>query len=459
MTKPLDNAIKHSEREKDRFLAELQDFLRIPSVSSDPAHDPDVFNAAVWVSDRLKALGAADVQIFKTGKHPIVYGEVKGAQGSSHENDLPTVLIYGHYDVQRPDPIPEWISEPFDPVVRGEELFARGAVDNKGPIVASIAAIESMIQQGSMPVNVKFMIEGEEEVGSPSLPEFLETNRTLLRSDVSLNGDSGMAAVDMPTITYALRGSIWAGLTIKGPSTDLHSGLFGGVVHNPIHALAELIASMHDDRGRVTLPGFYDDVVPIDDHERAVLAEIPRDGPFTKAITGVPALWGDEAYTPVERTGARPTLDVLMIQGGAQKSAIPATAQASISMRLVPDQDPQKAYEQLRAFIELNAPPTVTWELHQYGGAKATLADRNSRWFIAMSEALESTWGMPPLNDRVGGSIPAVAMLSETLGIESVLIGVYRPGDNLHAPNEKIHIPTWERMIETIIRFLYAVEV
>lgn len=459
MTSTLEGAISHARNERDRFLAELQDFLRIPSISSDPQCDSDVARAAAWVAERLKTLGASEVHVHKTGKHPIVYGEVKGADVAGRAKELPTVLVYGHYDVQRPDPLDEWASEPFDPVVRGDSLFARGSVDNKGPIVAAIAAIESLMQAGSIPANIKFMIEGEEEVGSPSLPGFLAAHSTMLSADVSLNGDSGMAAVDIPTVTYALRGSVSAGLTIRGPSVDLHSGLFGGLVHNPIHALSELIAGMHDEQGRVSLPGFYQDVLPIDDDERAVLADIPRDEEFSKAITGVPALWGESAYTPVERTGARPTLDVLMIQGGAQKSAIPSTAQAIISMRLVPDQDPQRAYEQLRAYLELKAPPTVTWELSQFDGGRPSMVDRNNPWIAGMVKALESTWGKPALYDRVGGSIPAVSMLRDQLGIDSVLIGVYRPGDNLHAPNEKLHLPTWERTIETIIRFLHNLEV
>ncbi|MGB3712982.1 MAG: M20/M25/M40 family metallo-hydrolase [Candidatus Promineifilaceae bacterium] len=458
MTSSLIRAISHARNERDRFLAELQDFLEIPSISSDPLCDPDVAMAAAWVADRLKTLGATDVLVYKTGKHPIVYGEIKGASAGGQDKGLPTVLIYGHYDVQRPDPLEEWESEPFVPEIRGDELFARGAVDNKGPIVASIAAVESLIQAGSIPVNIKFMIEGEEEVGSPSLPGFLAKHETMLSSDISLNGDSGMAAVDTPTITYALRGSVETKLTIKGPSVDLHSGLFGGMVHNPIHALAELIAGMHDEQGCVTLPDFYQDVLAIDDDERADLAKIPRDEAFSLAITGVPALWGESAYTPVERTGARPTLDILMIQGGAQKSAIPATAQAIISMRLVPDQSPERAYEQLRSFVELNAPKSVTWEMSLFEGSRPSFVDRNTPWIAAMSKALESSWGTRPLYDRIGGSIPAVSMLRDQLGIDSVLIGVYRPGDNLHAPNEKLHLPTWERTIETIIRFFNNLE-
>jgi acetylornithine deacetylase/succinyl-diaminopimelate desuccinylase-like protein len=458
MTSSLNRAIGYARNEQGRFLVELQDFLRIPSISSDPLHDPDVAEAAAWVAERLKTLGSREVQVYKTGRHPIVYGEIRGTSDGVQDKDLPTVLVYGHYDVQSPDPLEEWESGPFDPEVRGDSLFARGAVDNKGPIVAAIAAVESLIQAGSIPANIKFMIEGEEEVGSPSLPGFLAEHETMLTSEISLNGDSGMAAVDIPTITYALRGSVSTMLTIKGPSVDLHSGLFGGLIHNPIHALAELIAGMHDEDGNVTLPDFYEDVLPLKDDERLVLAEIPRDTAFTIAITGVPALWGDSAYSPVERTGARPTLDILMIQGGARKSAIPAKAQADISMRLVPNQSPQRTYEQLRSYIDTNTPKTVTWELSRFEGSSPSLIDRNNPWIAAMSKALESSWGTRPLFDRVGGSIPAVSMLRDQLGIDSVLIGVYRPGDNLHAPNEKLHLPTWERTIETIIHFFHNLE-
>ena len=454
MTSRVERAISHAKNERDRFVSELDGFLRIPSISIDPRHDPDTVEAAIWVANRLKALGATEVRVHKTGKHPIITGEVKSTGGRNEDAAAPTVLMYGHYDVQLPDPIDEWASAPFDPVIRDDEMYARGAVDNKGPIVAAIAAVESLLQAGSLPVNAKFLIEGEEEIGSPSLASFLEKNGDLLSSDISLNGDSGMATVDIPTITYGLRGLIAAELIVRGPTVDLHSGLFGGAVHNPIHALAELLAGMHDERGRITLPGFYDDVVSLDDEERSLLAEIPRDDAGILALSGAPAIWGDEAFTAAERTSARPTLDVLMVQGGAQKSAIPASAMASVSMRLVPNQTSQQAFDQLRSFVEQNAPPTVTWEINLQSVAEPSLFNRNSRWIKAMSEALASAWGKRPLLDRMGGSIPAVSMLKDYLGVDSVLSGLYRPGDNLHAPNEKLHLPTWERMIDTIIHFL-----
>ena len=338
MTGETHSAIIYAREESERYVSELEEFLRIRSISSDPSHDADIAYAAEWIAGRLKALGASGVEVVKTGKHPIVFGEI---QATIDEASLmPTVLIYGHYDVQRPDPVEEWESEAFAPEIRGDELFARGAVDNKGPIIAAIAAVESLLTTGDLPVNIKFMIEGEEEIGSPSLPTYLRSNKEILKSDFCLNGDSGMAAAGEPTITYGLRGSIWAVLTISGPTTDLHSGLFGGTVHNPVHVLADLISGLHDAEGVITLPGFYDDVRPIDPEEKALLAKIPRDETLTKALSGVPELWGERSYTPVERTGVRPALDVLMIQGGAEKTAIPASVTAHISMRLVPDQDP-----------------------------------------------------------------------------------------------------------------------
>jgi acetylornithine deacetylase/succinyl-diaminopimelate desuccinylase-like protein len=267
-----------------------------------------------------------------------------------------------------------------------------------------------------------------------------------------------MAAVDTPTITYTLRGNMRAILTITGPAVDLHSGLFGGTIRNPIHVLSELIAAIHDADGRVKLPGFYDNVLPIDDEERSLLALVPRDEAFTKNTTGAPALWGEPEYSPVERTGARPSLDVLMIHGGAEKSAIPTSARAIVSIRLVPDQQPRLAFDQLREFIRVNAPPTVTWDLEYRDGSEPASVDRNSFWMEAMTRALRASWDKEPLFDRVGGSIPAVMMLRNIVDIDSVLIGVYRPGDNLHGPNEKLHLPTWKRTINTIIRFLYNLE-
>lgn len=455
MAGTLDVALKYAGDERQRFLAELEEFLRIRSISSDPKCQDNMAHAADWVAERLDRMGASMVKVQKTDRHPIVYGEITPDGKLEKANKGPSILIYGHYDVQCPDPVDEWQTDPFDPVVKGDELFSRGAVDNKGPIVAAIAAVESLLRTGPIPATVKFMIEGEEEIGSPSLPHFMASNKELLSADFSLNGDAGMAAADRPTITYTLRGTAQAALTIKGAKVDLHSGLFGGLVQNPIHVIADLIGRMHDVNGRVSLPGFYDDVRSLDMEERAMLAQIPRGEAFTKALTGVPALWGEKEFSPVERTGARPALDVLLIHVGAQKSAIPSVARATISMRLVPDQKPVIAFEQLRAFIESNVPPTASWDLEYQGGSDPARVDRDSLWVKAMGRALETTWGEGPLYDRVGGSIPAVAMMSDILGIDSVLIGVYRPGDNLHAPNEKMHLPTWNRTIETIIRFIY----
>ncbi len=454
MTGTREQALVYAANNRNRFLDELREFLEIPSISIDPAFQQDVARAALWTAGKLKEIGATEVKVNETGMHPIVFGEVEAMGSSGAAADSPTVLIYGHYDVQRPDPVEEWLTGPFDPVIKGDELYCRGSVDNKGPIVAAIAAVKSLVEAGSLPVNVKFMIEGEEEVGSPSLSAFLTDNSEMLSADISLNGDAGMAAIDMPTITYTMRGSTRARLVVKGPAVDLHSGLFGGLVHNPIQVLAELIAGMHAADGNITLPGFYDDVQPLDDEERARLSKIPRDETVCRDLSGVPELWGVSEFTPVERTGARPALDILMIQGGADKSAIPSTAQAIVSMRLVPDQTPQTAYAQLLAYIESNAPSTVTWELEYLDGSGTVWTDTNSRWIVAMSNALEDSWGKKPVYDRSGGSIPAVSMMRSLLGIDSVLIGVFRPGDNLHAPNEKLHLPSWERTIDTIIRFL-----
>ncbi|MFN3929953.1 MAG: M20/M25/M40 family metallo-hydrolase, partial [Thermoflexus sp.] len=338
MSDPRLQALEYVRRNRDRFLEELKDFLRIPSVSTDPAHQRDVQRAAEWVADRLRRAGAGRVEIFPTGGHPVVY-----AEAPANRPEAPVVLVYGHYDVQPPDPLDQWESGPFDPTVRGDNLYARGASDMKGQVLASIAAFEAVARSGPPPVHVKFLIEGEEEVGSPHLPDFIERNRELLQCSVSLNPDAGMIAPDRPTITYGLRGLAYFELRVYGPAHDLHSGLYGGVVHNPAQALCELIAGMHDAEGRVTLPGFYDRVRPLTEEERAELARLPMDERFYLELTGAPALWGEAGYTPIERIGARPTLEVNGLLAGftgpGAKTVLPAYAMAKISMRLVPDQD------------------------------------------------------------------------------------------------------------------------
>ncbi len=447
-------AIEYARANKNRFLDELKSFVSIPSVSTDPMRNKEIGEAAKWLAEQLRDLGMQHVNIFPTAGHPVVYGELirPGEQ-------LPTVLIYGHYDVQPAEPNELWLSPPFEPTIRGDNLYARGASDMKGQVIASLKAIESTIRTGGLPINVKILIEGEEEVGSPNLGSFIAAHKDLLSSDFALNPDTGMIAPDLPTITYALRGLAYFEIRIYGPDHDLHSGLYGGVVHNPAQVLCELIAAMHDQHGRVTLPGFYDRVMPLDEAERAELARLPMDEAFYSRNTGVPALWGEEGYSPVERVGARPTLEVNGILSGftgeGAKTVLPAWAMAKISTRLVPNQDPDEVHQQLLDFLARNAPQTVRYEVTKMVGGPAAISDRNSPGVKAMQKALKTVWGKDPLFRREGGSVPVVVMFKELLGIESVNGGFALQDDNAHGPNEKLHQPTWERGIEALVHFLF----
>ena len=448
-----EQAIAYLEQHADRFLAELEAFLRIPSISTAPEHKADMERAANWVAENLRAIGADNVQVFPTAGHPVVYGELRAA-----DPNAPTVLVYGHYDVQPADPVDEWHSPPFEPTVRGERLYARGATDMKGQVLASLKAAEAAARAG-LPVNLKFIIEGEEEVGSPNLAPFIAAHKDLLACDFCLNPDAGMIAPDLPTITYALRGLAYFELRVYGPKQDLHSGIYGGVVHNPAQALAELIAGMHDEHGRVTLPGFYDKVRPLDPEERAELARLPMDEAFYLEQTGAPALWGEPEYTPVERVGARPTLEINGLYSGftgkGAKTVLPAYAMAKISCRLVPDQDPDEVAAQMRAYLEQHAPPTIRWELEVMHGGPASITDRKSPWVQALARAMEETWGVKPVYKREGGSIPVVAQIQEILGKDSVLTGFGLPDGNLHGPDENLHLPTWRKGMAALVRFFY----
>ncbi len=454
MTDARSSAIQYAHEHREKYLEDLKELIRIPSVSTDPEHAQDMQKAAEWVANHLKAIGMQNVQVFQTGLHPVVFGEYH-----TPSQNAQTVLIYGHYDVQPAEPLDLWQSEAFEPQLRGENLYGRGASDMKGQVIATIEAVDAIMKQGSLPVNVKFMVEGEEEIGSPSLQTFLREHVELLKSDFALNADTGMIASDVPTITYGLRGMAYFELRVYGPAHDLHSGMFGGVVRNPAIALCELIAGMHDASGRITLPGFYDSVRPLDQAEREELARLPVDEAFYLKQTGAPALWGEEGYSPVERTGARPTLDVHGLlsgfTGSGSKTVIPSWAMAKVSMRLVPDQEPQEAGRQLRQYLEENAGNTIRWELSDLSGAAASVTDRDLPAVKALYDALETVWNKQPVYRREGGSVPVTEEMEEILGIKSVLTGFGLPEDNIHAPNEKLHLPTWYRGIDTLINFFY----
>lgn len=446
-------ALDYAKQHKTDFLDSLKELVTIPSVSTDPEAKADIQRTAEWIAARLKALGIDKVAVMPTGGHPLVYGEWLGAHGK------PTVLVYGHYDVQPVDPVELWQSGPFEATVRGENVYGRGTSDMKGQDVAVFSALEAITQTGTLPVNVKFLIEGEEEIGSPSLDKFIVEHKDLLKCDVALNPDAGMIGMEYPTITYGLRGLACFELRIYGPSSDLHSGLYGGVVHNPAVALAELIAGMHDANGTVLLPGFYDDVPPLSAEERAEFARLPMDMEHFIEMTGVPKLWGEAEYTPLERVGARPTLEVNGMLSGFTgqgiKTVLPAQAMAKITCRLVPHQDTEKVYRSLQKYLEQNAPKTIRWELIKMHGGPASISDRNSAAVQAMAAALETVWGSKTLFRREGGSIPVVAQMQSILGVESVLTGFGLPDDNLHAPNEKQHLPTWYKGIDALIHFFF----
>ena len=450
MSRSLAVALDHARKTRDDVLGELREFLSIPSVSSNPKGHDDIKRAAEWLSERLRALGMTRVEVLPTTGHPAVYGELLSAGPSA-----PTVLMYGHYDVQSAAPLGDWDSDPYRPVVRGDNLYARGSADNKGQIMACIAAVQAAMRAGPLPVNVKFVIEGEEELGSPSFAGLLEEYRDLLTGDFVLNPDAGMLGPETPTIYYGLRGMYVCKLRVYGPSHDLHSGGYGGVVHNPIHALSHMIAGLHDADGRVTLDGFYDRVRELTAEERAEMATLPRDEASYLEQSGVSKLWGEPGFTPVEREGARPAVDVIHILAGSPKSAIPAEANAIVTARLVPDQDPNEVHEGMMKYLKESIPSTVSWEVQSYEGFPASLTDRNSPGVRALSKAMVEVWGKEPLFCRSGGSIAAVGQLQKILGLDSVLTGFALPDSQMHGPNEKLHLPTWERGIEALVHFLY----
>jgi acetylornithine deacetylase/succinyl-diaminopimelate desuccinylase-like protein len=445
------NALQYARSNKEKFLITFKEILTVPSISTDKTHLPDIKRAADWLALQLRNLGMQNVQLFPTSQSPIVYGECLGVPAA------PTVLIYGHYDVQPVDPLDLWKTGPFEPTVIGDDIFARGASDMKGQAVITLKAVESLVQTGGLPINVKWLFEGEEEVGSPNLEAFIASHTDLLACDFAVNPDSGMIGREYPTITYGLRGLAYFELRVYGPAHDLHSGMYGGVVHNPANVLAELIAGMHDDAGRITLPGFYTSVRELSVEERQELARLPIDDKHYLEQTGVPGLYGEAGFTANEQTGARPTLDVNGLLSGftseGSKTVIPTWAMAKLSTRLVPDQDPEEVHQQLLRYLEQNAPDDVRWELKTLTGNPASISDRNNPAVQAMAKALESVWGQRPYFKREGGSIPVVGDMQRLLSVESVICGFGLPDDNVHAPNEKQNLPTWYRGIDAYIHF------
>jgi acetylornithine deacetylase/succinyl-diaminopimelate desuccinylase-like protein len=450
----LEEALQYAGQNRERFLNELTNFLAIPSISTDPEHNADMQKAAEWAAAQLRSIGMNNVQIMPTGGHPVVYGDWLNA--GKH---APTVMIYGHYDVQPADPLELWTTPPFEAAVRGDNLYARGSADMKGQVIASLKAVEAVMKSGDMPINLKWLIEGEEEIGSEHLDDFIKNHKELLTCDFCLNMDAGILGEDRPSITVGLRGLAYFELRVYGPSKDLHSGLYGGTVHNPAQALAELIAGMHDKNGKVTLPGFYDKVRKLSKKEHQDFARLPISGKEIKQQSGVPALWGEPNFTPAERLGARPTLEVNGLLSGftgvGSKTVLPAWAMAKISCRLVPDQTPEETAKQMKKYLKENAPKDIKWELMYLSGAGAALTGTDNIGVKALSKAMETMWGKKPYFPREGGSIGVVVQLQKHLDVESVLSGFGLPDCDAHSPNEKLHLPTWYRGIDTLIHFIY----
>jgi acetylornithine deacetylase/succinyl-diaminopimelate desuccinylase-like protein len=453
----MQHALAYAAQHRSRFEAELFELLKIPSVSTNPAYSPQVKQAAEWVARQLAGIGV-QTEIIPTSRHPIVYGEWLGAGENTR-----TVLIYGHYDVQPADRSDGWDTDPFEPVVRDGVVYARGATDDKGQFYAHLKAVESILKtEGTLPVNVKFLIEGEEESGGESLAAYIQEHGRRLAADVCIISDGSMPSVDTPTIVYSVRGIVGFEIVVHGPATDLHSGMFGGTVHNPIQALAEIIARLHNDDGSVNVPGFYDDVQPLTEEERRLIAS---GGGYTfeqwQAKTGAPAEWGEQGYTINERIGARPTLEITGIAGGyagqGLKNVIPARAVAKGSARLVANQDPARIYELIKAQIERLAPPTVRVEVHFLASGLPARVDVQHPMMQAAVNAYRRGWGHEPVFKREGGSLPVVADLTNHVGMPVLMVGYGLDTDGIHGPNEHYDLNLFHKGIETSIHFLYEV--
>lgn len=448
-----EQSIKHFINHKDLYLENLKQYIRIPSISADSKFKSEIKKTADWLVDQLKSIGMDQAAAIETNNNPIVFAEYKKA-GS----EKPTVLIYGHYDVQPADPLDQWKTEPFEPTEKDGLLFARGASDNKGQLSAAFAAIDSIKRTDELPVNLKFLLEGEEEIGSPSIIKFLEDYKDILKSDFALNLDAGMIAEDMPTIVYGLRGLAYFEIYLKGPGHDLHSGVFGGVVYNPAQALSELLAGMKDSDGRILLPSYYKDVVPLNEEERRELARLPLNENYFKNQTEVTSLWGEKGFTPAERAGGRPTLEINGMVAGyvgeGPKTVIPSTAMAKISMRLVPDQKPENVHKQLIEYMKDHVPQGISWEIKPLTSDFPCVISKEFYATQCFADALEKVFGKKPVYKREGGSIPIVSYMKKYLDIESVLSGFSLPDDRIHSPNERLNLRLWEKGVHTVIYFL-----
>jgi acetylornithine deacetylase/succinyl-diaminopimelate desuccinylase-like protein len=441
----------YQQANSDRFLEELLDLLRIPSVSARSEHKPDMKKCAEAVKARLLEAGAGKAEIYETEGHPIVYAE------KIIDPAKPTVLVYGHYDVQPPDPLDLWHSGPFEPVIKDGKIYARGSCDDKGQFYMHVKALEIMSKTNSQPTNIKFLIEGEEEVGSPNLGKFVRANKELLKSDVILISDTAMISLDTPSMDVGVRGLSYIEVEVTGPNRDLHSGVYGGAVANPITVLAKLIASLHDENNHITIPGFYDDVVVATEAERQLMAAAPFSEKEYSEDLGVQELWGEKGYSTNERTGIRPTLELNGIWGGytgeGAKTVLPSKAFAKISCRLVPNQDSHKMTDLLINHLKKIAPPYIQLKAELHHGGEPYMTPIDSKGYQAAAKAIEATFGKQPIPVRGGGSIPICALFEKELGVKIIFMGFGLDSDNLHSPNEKFNIDNYNKGIETIPYF------
>lgn len=442
---------EYQEQNKDRFLNELLELLRIPSVSARSEHKADMQRCAEVVQKGLLDAGADKAEIFSTSGHPVVYAEkiIDAAK--------PTVLVYGHYDVQPADPLELWHSGPFEPVIKDGKIYARGSADDKGQFYMHVKALEILTKTNSLPVNIKFIIEGEEEIGSPSLADFVQSHKDLLKADVILISDTSMISMDSPSLDVGVRGLTYIQIEVTGANRDLHSGVYGGAVANPITILSKMIASLHDADNHITIPNFYDDVVEASAEERAQLAKAPFDEEEYKKDLGVKALWGEKGYSTTERTGIRPTLEINGIWGGytgeGSKTVLPSKAFAKISCRLVPNQDYKKMEKLLIDHLYKIAPASVEIKVEAHHGGDPYMTPVDSNEYRAAAKAIETTFGKAPIPVRGGGSIPITALFERELGCKVVFLGFGLDNDNLHSPNEKYDLFNFYKGIETIPYF------
>lgn len=439
---------EYISQNKNRFLDELKQLLSIPSVSNDESYKKQMHLCASKLQELMMQAGFDAAILEETSHHPVLFGK------KIISPNLPTVLVYGHYDVQPPDPVDLWHHDPFDPQVVNGSIIARGASDDKGQMFMHIKALEVMLRTGTLPCNMKMIIEGEEEIGSPSLPEYLGSRKELLKADVILASDTAMISMTHPSIETALRGMAYMEVAITGPDRDLHSGVYGGAVANPINMLCKMIASLHDENNHITIPGFYDKVTELSKQQRDKIAKLPFNEQAYKKELNINEVWGEKGYTTPERTGIRPTLDVNGIWGGytgeGAKTVLPSKAFAKISMRLVPAQQPEEIAKLFKEYLQQQCPPGITVTVKYLHGGKPVVTDTETKGYQAAVQAVKATFGKEPLQVYSGGSIPIVALFKEILGLETVLLGFGLDNDNIHSPNEKFDLVNFYKGIETI---------